>query len=456
MKKNVVFWIGVKSTNEQLIELKDYGDWSWMDYSKQTWEFWCKKQNVEFVHYDKTSNPDTLNHLVNWQRWFDLFNVLDSKNIDYDQILVVDASSMVHWNAPNFFDISKRKWCSFRANENLKWIIESYDGYQPLFPEVKFDYNDYIASGLAILNKSHKPVLDALKKYYDSHYDEIMYTQRTIKRGSDQPVINFMLRKMNVEINHLRLPYAANHIARRDMFSYNWQLQENTMPFFLKYLHIWFYSGLPDRGASRKNLMDQTWNIISKYYDENFILNQVKSKNQYVKTTTYKFKQDLLTYLSDNFKNKTVLELGCCHGDTTKVLAELFEKVIAVDISAENIDFAKANNNKDNIKYIKANVYTELIYPENVDVVIIDASHEAEQVYLDIKNISERYNSPVIILDDYGNGNDIKVAVDKAVSEGIIQISRYIGENAGYNVTRLNGDVITFTGAEGVICNLKN
>jgi hypothetical protein len=61
-----------------LIELKDYGDWSWMDYSKKTWEFWCKKNDVEFVHYDKTSNTDVFNHLVNWQRWFDVFDVLDS------------------------------------------------------------------------------------------------------------------------------------------------------------------------------------------------------------------------------------------------------------------------------------------------------------------------------------------------------------------------------------------
>lgn len=450
--KNVVFWIGVKTTDPRVIELKDYGDWSWMDYSKRTWEFWCKKNNVEFVHYDQTSNPDTYNHLVNWQRWFDLFNVLDAKQIDYDQILVVDASSMVHWNAPNFFDVTDRKWTAFKANENLKWVMESYDGYQPLFPDVKFEYNDYIASGLAIINKSHRPFLESLQKYYNDNYDAIMRIQRSVKRGSDQPVINFLLRSLNVDINQLRLPYAANHIARREMFSHNWQLEDDKTPFFLKYLHIWFYSGLPDRGNARKNLMEQTWAIISKYYDDNFILNRVRSKEQYIKTTTFKFKQDLLTYFGNDFRHHTILELGCCRGDTTRVLAEVFDRVIAVDILEENIEFAKLHNNNDNIEYIKADVYKDLVYPDDAQVVIIDASHESQQVYQDIVNIKSRYKNAVIILDDYGNGADIKQAVHRAVAEGVIQIDRYIGENAGFKAKRLDGSVVTFHGAEGVIC----
>ena len=38
MKKNVVFWIGVK--NEKYSE--KYGGWDWMDISRKTWEYWCE------------------------------------------------------------------------------------------------------------------------------------------------------------------------------------------------------------------------------------------------------------------------------------------------------------------------------------------------------------------------------------------------------------------------------
>lgn len=455
--KNVLFWIGVKSDNKELLELKNYGDWEWMEYSKKTWQYWCTKHNVEFVHYDHTSNPDILSHLVNWQRWFDVFDFLDTKGIEYDQIMLVDASSMVHWNAPDFFKISDRKWCAFRANENMKWSMESTDGYRDLFPGINFRYNDYIASGLAIFNKSHKEFLLKLKEFYYDNYESIIQKQKTIKRGTDQPIINYMLRKHDIDINYLRLPYACNHLYRREMLSYNWQLNEDMSPFFIKYLYIWFFSGLSDRGNTRKQLMKQTWDYIGHYYDPLFILNNVLHKDTYVKTTSYKFKQDLINVFGNNFKDKTVLELGCCRGDTTQVLSVLFNKVIAVDISNENIKDAKQKYpNADNIDYITADVYKDFIWPDHVDVIIIDASHEKHQVYLDIQMAMSKYSNPILVLDDYGNvSDDIRDAVNKHVSEGTISISRYIGENAGYSVTRLNGDITVFCGAEGVICNLK-
>lgn len=454
--KNVVFWIGVKSDNKDLIKLKDYGNWDWMEYSKKTWEFWCKKNNVEFVHYDKTSNPDVMNHLVNWQRWFDVFDFLDNKKIDYDQILLVDASSMVHYNAPNFFDISERKWCAFRANENMKWTMESTDGYKDLFPGVEFRYNDYFATGLAIFNKDHKPALEELKKFYDVNYDKIIEKQKTVKRGTDQPVINYILRKYNVEIKHLRLPYACNHLYRREMLIHNWQLNEDMTPFFLKYLHLWFFSGLSDRGESRTHLMSQTWSVIGQFYDENFILNKVQTKDTYVKTTTFKFKEDLLKIFGNgNFKSKTVLEIGCCRGDTSRILSEVFGKVIAVDNSQDNINDAISKySNCSNIEFICADAYKEFSYPEQVDVILIDASHEENQVYTDIEFFTKKYNSPIMILDDFGNGSDIRNAVIRAEENGVVKVSRYIGENVGYTAKRLNGEKIVFTGAEGVILNL--
>ena len=49
MKKNVVFWVGVK--NKKYSE--KYGGWEWMDYSRITWEYWCKKNDVIFFPMEK-------------------------------------------------------------------------------------------------------------------------------------------------------------------------------------------------------------------------------------------------------------------------------------------------------------------------------------------------------------------------------------------------------------------
>ena len=54
MKKNVVFWIGVK--NEKYSE--KYGGWDWMDISRKTWEYWCKKNDVLFVPFEKPIEDD--------------------------------------------------------------------------------------------------------------------------------------------------------------------------------------------------------------------------------------------------------------------------------------------------------------------------------------------------------------------------------------------------------------
>ena len=40
-------------------DLHKFGGWSWMEYSKKAWEYWCKKNNCELIIYDKPSIEDT-------------------------------------------------------------------------------------------------------------------------------------------------------------------------------------------------------------------------------------------------------------------------------------------------------------------------------------------------------------------------------------------------------------
>ena len=39
-----------------------------------------------FYHYDKCSNDDIITHKPTWQRWFDVFDLLESNNIDYELV----------------------------------------------------------------------------------------------------------------------------------------------------------------------------------------------------------------------------------------------------------------------------------------------------------------------------------------------------------------------------------
>ncbi len=45
--KNVIFWTGIKNTAPNMIE--KYGGYEWMDISKKSWEYWCKKNDCIFL-----------------------------------------------------------------------------------------------------------------------------------------------------------------------------------------------------------------------------------------------------------------------------------------------------------------------------------------------------------------------------------------------------------------------
>ena len=50
--KNVIFWVGVKNQTYS----EKYGGWEWMDISRKTWEYWCKKHDVIFFPFEKPIN----------------------------------------------------------------------------------------------------------------------------------------------------------------------------------------------------------------------------------------------------------------------------------------------------------------------------------------------------------------------------------------------------------------
>jgi hypothetical protein len=266
--KNVIFWAGVKGDNKDLIQKNQYGDFSWMEYSRKTWEYWASKNDCHFIAYDQTSKSDHSKYKVTWQRWFDVFDFIESKGIyNYDQILSVDASIMAKWDMPNIFKDTSHKFCSLRANENMKWTFESMSGYQDMFPDVTFRCNDYFAGGYRIFNKSHREVFKKLEQFFYDNYDIIAEKEnKTVKRGTDQPIVNFFLREQGVDIKLLPIVYGVSHLYRKEVLVHNWQLNEDPTPHFIKYFYSWIFSGWSDRGETRSKLMSQTWDLVKHNY----------------------------------------------------------------------------------------------------------------------------------------------------------------------------------------------
>jgi hypothetical protein len=265
MKKDVVFWIGVNS-DDTLLRQK-HGNFEYLEYSKKTWKYWCNKHNVIFYEYSTPAIKDTGKHKVTWQRWFDVFEQIENANIDYRKILVTDGSIMVKWNMPNIFDLVSDELQAFKSLENIKWINEGITGYSELFDNHPFDLKQYISCGFQIFTKKHKEFLSMLKEYYFANESIILNLQNNIvKRGTDQPVYNYLLQINNIKVNQdLPDSFWLMHMSRFNWLSYNWQLNEDFTPYFIKYGYIWVFSGF-DR-TQRLPLMKQTWDLIYRNYE---------------------------------------------------------------------------------------------------------------------------------------------------------------------------------------------
>lgn len=256
---NVVFWVGVKNNNS-IISSK-HGNFEYFKYSKSTWQYWCEKNNIVFVEYDTTAY-DTNKHKITWTRWFELDSLL--KGINWTKVAVIDASYMIKWNAPNFFEKCSDNLCVFRSLENLRWIQTGIDGYKPMFEDVEFDIRRYIDCGFQIFSKSHLAFLSNLEKYYFDNYETICQLETNINKGTDQPVYNYLLQQHNIDFEFLLDPsFNINHMTRFGWLGYNWQLNDKT-PYFIKYGNVWKFSGF-DRKL-RNDMMQQTWNMIKDQY----------------------------------------------------------------------------------------------------------------------------------------------------------------------------------------------
>ena len=241
-----------------------YGGYEWMDISKMSWEYWCHKNNVELYIYDTPTFDDISKFRVPWQRWCDLFERLS--DMDYDKIWMVDSASIIRWDSPNIFDLVDERFTAFRDIDNLNWIYQSVIGYKPMFNNFELKLSNYINCGNVLLNNNHKSFLNKVKKFYhDNHSLILHYETQKVKKSTDQTPFNYLLQMEDVDVNiDLPLSFNLTHMNRSDILSHNWQLNEDNIPFFIKYGNLWRYNGFPK--DQRTQIMKDTWEMVKGNY----------------------------------------------------------------------------------------------------------------------------------------------------------------------------------------------
>ncbi len=459
-KKNVVWWPAVINPEHD----DKYGGYDYFKYSRNSWEAWCNRNDVLFVPFEEPIEKDLHGFRVNWQKSIFVFDELERRGIDYDQIALMDSSSMIRWDTPNFFKLTQPKFVLGVYMHNLKCFYDSVMGYKDFF-DYELDISKYINSGLIIFNESHREFINSFKELYYDNRETLMEMQdRTVMKGTEQTPLNYWLQMKNIDVKtDLPVSYKLTHLHRKNILRSNWQLKEDPTPFFIKYGYIWVFNGIPK--DKRTDIMRDVWSSVKDYYkgskftatNPKFekILDEVQHKDTAKYTTSRKFKNDLMEiFYNDKYKDMSILELGCSQGMSSRVLSYMFKKVYAVDWDSWNLEQAKKHcEGRTNIEFLQKDLYTEPWDFPKVDIVFVDASHTYRSVVSDIENCFLHFEDPIFIFDDYGlPPGEVRRAIKDKISEGKLKVHKFIGEQP-QNMKHAGGT--RFIDVEGCVCNLK-
>ena len=205
--KNVVFIPNIDLGN---------GRNSSYNYSIQSWKKFCDRNDCELLVWEDLLYPvDVMK--ITWQRYY-LFDILDSNNISYDQVLMVDADTIVHPECPNFFKLTENQYSGVMNDGDYEWVIRSINGFGDLlFDGERLDPWRYMNGGFQILNKNHKPFFTEMKNYYSKNKQKIQNSIEKLKTATDQTILNFMLNKNNIDVKILPDCYNLQDLVRKNL-----------------------------------------------------------------------------------------------------------------------------------------------------------------------------------------------------------------------------------------------
>ena len=186
------------------------------DFSTMSWSKWCKSQ--EIVHFVLTEPIYDLEYMnANWHKFF-VLELLEEQGVDYNQVCIVDADTIVHPECPNFFNLTDNKFSVVQSDGCYEWVNRSISLYhQHFFPDVFLKTWTYFNSGFMVLNKSHREFCDDIYTFYKNNRDKIIDAQKTFLVGTDQTPINFLTRQHDIELKWLPNAYNLHDPYRKNL-----------------------------------------------------------------------------------------------------------------------------------------------------------------------------------------------------------------------------------------------
>ena len=233
-------------------------------YSVKSWKTWAEKHNVLVLEWDEPIMDSSKFPIIMQREW--VFDILEHNDIDYDQVLIVDADTIVHPDCPNFFEETNHKYSAVLNNGCYEWTTRSIKDWGgamfPNEPLVK-PYN-YYNTGVVIANKEHKPFFDIVKNLYLEKGEEIKIHRDRIKASTGQTIVNFLLQKHNIETTILSEGYNLQDLFRKNLLhipNHSWWKDELR---FLDAGWVYHFNAIPKNPRDVSYWMERTYNELYK------------------------------------------------------------------------------------------------------------------------------------------------------------------------------------------------
>lgn len=228
------------------IDLKGEGRWASArrapyEYSIKSWKKWCEKNDAElFVLTDLLVDYNEMG--LCWQRYY-LFDILEANNIQYDQVLMVDADTIVHPDCPNVFEMTDRKLVGVHNDGSYDWVLRSLENYSHyVFEGFQSKWWNYIDCGFIIVNEEHKNFFKTVTDFYWENKDTLKQVEGLFV-GTDQTPFNILVEREGIELKLLPYEYNMIDLPRKEL------LGEDLL--FTKVGYIYQYNCIPNNKDSQ-------------------------------------------------------------------------------------------------------------------------------------------------------------------------------------------------------------
>ena len=192
-------------------------------YSVKSWQTWCDKHDVELVEWTEPIMDHNNFPIIYQREW--VFDILEHNEIDYDQVLIIDADTIVHPDCPNFFERTNHEYTAVVNNGCFEWVTRSINAWGHfMFTDMeKPKVWEYFNTGFIIANKEHKPFFKTIQEFYLENVERLFEIRNNEKYdglpipGVGQTCVNFLVKKHDIKMTYLPERFNLTDLFRKNM-----------------------------------------------------------------------------------------------------------------------------------------------------------------------------------------------------------------------------------------------